>query len=455
MQLQQYYLACLAHASYLLSDGGEAAVIDPRRDVDIYIDDAAKLGVRIRYVIETHLHADFVSGHRELAARTGAQIVLGHRAGAKFPHKAVHENDVLKLGSASLLTLETPGHTIESISIVIADPPAVFTGDTLFIGDVGRPDLDAHHTPKELAAMLYHSLHNKLLLLRDDVAVYPAHGAGSLCGRAISNERSSTIGEQKRTNYACRPMTQDEFIRVVTADLPERPAYFARDVEINRAGAPALSEMKPLPALSPILAASRIRNGAVVIDTRPGHQFAAGHIPGSINIGLNGQFAAWAGSLLPADREVILVCEEIGKVEESRMRLARVGIDKVVGYVAQGLLGWQSEDQPVAQLSQITAGGLLERLGEYTIVDVRNDSEVAQGAIRGSLHIPLGALNHRLDRIPTSKPVLVTCKSGYRAMAAASLLLANGFSDVINLIGGYDAWVATPSSQSTKASSAS
>lgn len=455
MQLQQYYLACLAHASYLLSDSGEAAVIDPRRDVDIYIDDAAKLGARIKYVIETHLHADFVSGHRELAARTGAQIVLGHRAGAKFPHKAVRENDVLKLGSANLLILETPGHTIESISIVIVDPPAVFTGDTLFIGDVGRPDLDANHTPQELAAMLYQSLHNKLLLLRDDVAVYPAHGAGSLCGRAISNERSSTIGEQKRTNYACRPMTQDEFIRVVTADLPERPAYFSRDVEINRAGAPALSDMKPLPALSPILAASRIRNGAIVIDTRPGHQFAAGHIPGSINIGLNGQFAAWAGSLLPAEREVILVCEEIGKVEESRMRLARVGIDKVVGYVAQGLLGWQSEDQPVAQLSQITASGLLERFGEYTLVDVRNDNEVAQGAIPGSLHIPLGALNHRLDRIPKSKPVLVLCKSGYRAMAAASLLLANGFTDVINLIGGYDAWAAMPASQGTKASSAS
>lgn len=455
MQLQQYYLACLAHASYLLCDSGEAAVIDPRRDVDIYIDDAAKLGARIKYVIETHLHADFVSGHRELAARTGAQIVLGHRAGAKFPHKAVRENDVLKLGSANLLILETPGHTVESISIVIVDPPSVFTGDTLFIGDVGRPDLDANHSPKELAAMLYNSLHNKLLTLRDDVAVYPAHGAGSLCGRAISNERSSTIGEQKRTNYACQPMTQEQFIAVVTSDLPERPAYFSRDVEINRAGAPALSEMKPLPALSPILAASRIRNGAIVIDTRPGHQFAAGHIPGSFNIGLNGQFAAWAGSLLPAEREFILVCEEIGKVEESRMRLARVGIDKVVGYVAQGILGWQSEDQPVAQLSQITAGGLLERFGEFTIVDVRNDSEVAQGAIPGSMHIPLGALSRRLDRIPKSKPVLVHCKSGYRATAGASLLMANGFTDVINLIGGYDAWIAMPSGQSTTASSAS
>lgn len=455
MQLQQYYLACLAHASYLLSDNGEAAVIDPRRDVDIYIDDAAKLGARIKYVIETHLHADFVSGHRELAARTGAQIVLGHRAGAKFPHKAVHENDVLKLGSASLLILETPGHTIESISIVIIDPPAVFTGDTLFIGDVGRPDLDPNHPPRDLAAMLYQSLHNKLLLLRDDVAVYPAHGAGSLCGRAIGEGNSSTIGEQKRTNYACRPMTQDQFVRIVTADLPERPAYFTRDVEINRAGAPALSEMKRVPALSPILAASRIRNGAAVIDTRSGHQFAAGHIPGSINIGLNGQFAAWAGSLLPGERDVILVCEEIDKVEESRLRLARVGIDKVVGYIAQGLLGWQAEDQPVAQLPQITAGELVERFGNYTIVDVRNDSEVAQGVIPGSLNIPLGVLSRRLDRIPKSKPVLVHCKSGYRASAAASLLLASGFTDVTNLIGGYDAWAITSSSQSTRASSAS
>lgn len=455
MQVQQYYLACLAHASYLLSDSGEAAVIDPRRDVDIYIEDAAKLGVRIKYVIETHLHADFVSGHRELAARTGAQIVLGYRAGAKFPHKAVRDNDVLKLGSASILVLETPGHTVESISLVIVDPPAVFTGDTLFIGDVGRPDLDANHTPRQLAAMLYNSLHKKLLLLRDDVAVYPAHGAGSLCGRAISNERSSTIGEQKRTNYACRPMTEEEFIAVVTADLPERPAYFARDVEINRAGAPALSEMKPLPALSPILAASRIRNGAIVIDTRPGHQFAAGHIPGSLNIGLNGQFAAWAGSLLPADRDVILVCEEVGKVEESRMRLARVGVDKVIGYVAQGILGWQSEDQPVASLPQITAGGLIERFGEFTIVDVRNDNEAAQGVIPGSIHLPLGVLSHRLDRIPKSKPVLVYCKSGYRAAAAASLLMTKGFSDVINLIGGYDAWAVTPASQNTTASSAS
>lgn len=442
IRVQQYYLACLAHASYLISEGSEAAVIDPQRDVDRYLQDAARLGVTIKYVIETHLHADFVSGHQELAARTGAQIVLSHRANAKFPHRPVHDGEILWIGGAALRVIETPGHTVESICLLLESVPnALFSGDTLFIDDVGRPDLDAHFTPQELAGMLYDSLHGKLLRLGDDTVVYPAHGAGSLCGRAMSSERSSTIGEQKHNNYACRPMPKDEFIAKMTVDLPERPAYFARDVELNRAGAPALSEMKPLPALTPLAATERICQGAVVVDTRPAHQFAAGHIPGAINLGLNGQFASWAGSLIPGNATIILVCEENTKVEESRLRLARVGLDGVVGYVARGILGWQDDGRPLAEMQQITAAGLRDRFGDFNLLDVRNDAESALGGIPSALHIPLGALRARLDRVPSNKALVVYCQGGYRSAAAVSLLMAAGRSQVVNLIGGYQAWL--------------
>jgi len=300
MFFKQFYLGCLAHASYMIGSNGEAAVVDPRRDVDSYIDEAREQGLQIKHVIETHLHADFVSGHRELAQRTGAKIYFGAKAGAKFEHVPVREGDEIAMGDVVLRFLETPGHTPESVSVLVVDrsvsevPKAVLTGDTLFIGDVGRPDLlGARMSAQELAGMLYDSLHGKLLALPDSVEVYPAHGAGSLCGRNISSETSSTIGQQRQFNYALRPMPREDFVRMMTTDLPEAPAYFARDVAINRDGAPDLAELPDPAALEPADVAALQKEGAMVLDTRPAAQFGAGHVPGSLNIGLSGQFASW------------------------------------------------------------------------------------------------------------------------------------------------------------------
>ena len=319
MYFEQFYLGCLSHASYVLASDGIAAVVDPQRDVGIYIDEAAKHGFSIQYVIETHLHADFVSGHRELAARTGAKVYLGAKAGAKFEHVPIRDGDELRFGKCHLKFIETPGHTIESISIVVTDlekperPFAVLTGDTLFIGDVGRPDLSGDFTPQQLAGMLYDSLHNKLLKLPDDVKVFPAHGAGSLCGRQMSSERSSTIGQQKISNYALRASSRDEFVRLLTADLPERPEYFAHDVEINREGAPPLQDLPPLPALSAADVAARQKKGAIVLDTRDAMEYGAAHIPGSIQIGLSGQYASWAAIVLGLDHDIVLLCRRCGE----------------------------------------------------------------------------------------------------------------------------------------------
>src|SRR5271170_7823006 len=288
MYFQSFYLTCLAHASYMIGSDGIAAVVDPQRDVEIYIEDAKQQGLKIGYVIETHLHADFVSGHRELAERTGATIYLGSRAGATFPHVGVHDGDEIRFGRLVLRFLETPGHTIESVSIAITDldrretPYAVLTGDTLFIGDVGRPDLAPDLTPQQLAGMLFDSLHQKLLPLGDDVEVYPAHGAGSLCGKQMRPERQSTIGKERALNYALRPSSKEEFVLLLTAELPERPGYFALDAELNRSGAPSLTEMQPIPELT----AEQIPESAIVLDTRPSQQFFAGHIPGAVHIAL-------------------------------------------------------------------------------------------------------------------------------------------------------------------------
>ncbi len=303
MYFKQFYLGCLAHASYLIGANGEAAVVDPQRDVDQYIAEADAQGCKIKYVIETHLHADFVSGHRELAARTGAEIVFGAKAGAELPHRAVKDGDELELGPVVLRVLETPGHTPESISLVVIDtsvsdePQKVLTGDTLFIGDVGRPDLAGArgYTKEMMAGLLYDSLHEKLLTLDDAVEVYPAHGAGSMCGRNMSQEKSSTIGQQRQFNYALQPMARAEFVAMMTRDLPEQPAYFARDAEINRAGAPPLAELPRPVALTPAEVVQATEQGAVLLDVRPAAEFGAGHVPGAINIGLGGQFAIWPG----------------------------------------------------------------------------------------------------------------------------------------------------------------
>src|SRR5881296_1961649 len=331
MYFKQFYLACLAHASYLIGSEGEAAVVDPQRDVDQYIQEAGTQNLKIKYIIESHLHADFISGHRELAARTGAEIVFGQKAGAKFSHRPVKDGDELIIGRVRLRIMETPGHTPESICVLVIDtesseqPRKVLTGDTLFIGDVGRPDLAGGkgYTPQSMAAMMYDSLHDKLLKLDDGVEVYPAHGAGSMCGKNLSTDTSSTIGQQRQFNYALQPMTKAQFVTMMTTDLPEAPAYFAKDAEINRSGASPLDELSPL---APADVLKLKEQGCVVLDVRPAGEFGAGHVPGSLNIGLGGQFASWAGSLIPADAGIVLVAEEEERVREARTRLARVGL---------------------------------------------------------------------------------------------------------------------------------
>src|SRR5215813_193949 len=300
MYFKQFYLGCLAHASYLIGSGGEAVVVDPQRDVEQYVAEAAAQNLKIRYIIETHLHADFISGHRELAARTGAEIVFGEKADPTFPHVHAKDDDEIKIGKVSLRIMETPGHTPESICVLVTDteegsgerlsPPKVLTGDTLFIGDVGRPDLAGGkgYTPQAMAAMLYDSLHEKLLKLDDTVEVYPAHGAGSMCGKNLSSETSSTIGQQRKFNYALQPMTKDQFVAMMTTDLPEAPAYFAKDAEINRVGASALNELPPPAPLKPMDVSRLAKEGYVILDVRSAAEFGAGHVPGSLNIGLGG-----------------------------------------------------------------------------------------------------------------------------------------------------------------------
>ena len=450
MEFEQFYLGCLAQASYLIGSNGEAAVVDPRRDVDVYIDAARAKGLTICHVIETHLHADFVSGHRELAERTGAKIYFGAKAGAKFSHVPVKDGDEIRMGEVTLKFLETPGHTPESVSIVVTDrgrsetPEAVLTGDTLFIGDVGRPDLmGSKASPEELASKLYDSLHEKLLKLPDSVKVYPAHGAGSLCGRNISSETSSTIGEQRRFNYALRPMPREEFVKLVTTDLPEAPAYFSRDAALNREGPTSLEALAPPPALSPDDVALLQKAGAVVLDTRSSAEYGAGHVPGALHIGQSGQLASWAGSLMSPQGPIILVAEDEEKIGETRTRLARVGIENVSGFLAGGIRAWDAAGRPLAKTEQITVDELAERLGErrdMQVVDVRRPPEWKDGHIPQAVSMPLdrlAALSKPLDR---KRPVAAICAGGYRSSIATSVLERMGFERITNVVGGMTAW---------------
>jgi glyoxylase-like metal-dependent hydrolase (beta-lactamase superfamily II)/rhodanese-related sulfurtransferase len=450
VQVELFYLGCLAHASYLVSSEGVAAVIDPQRDVDIYIETAARDGLRIEHIIETHLHADFVSGHRELASRTGARIYIGAASGARFPHIPVHDGDSIQFGSCQLRFLETPGHTAESVSVAMTDlrnpghPKAVFTGDTLFVGDVGRPDLSAEHTPEELAAMLYRSLHEKLLVLPDDTVVYPAHGAGSLCGRQMGSDRSSTIGRERVFNYALQAKNSEEFVSLLTESLPPRPEYFQRDVELNREGAAPIDALPQLDALSAARVKQLQSEGAVVLDTRPATQFAAAHVPGAVHIALSGQYASWAARLLGLDARIVICAEEADHIRESQLRLARVGVERIEGYLDEGASGWIRAGLEAAHVPQVTGSELhdvMEREHDHLLVlDVREPSEVGTGGIDGSVHIPLGQLPKRLNELDREKLVVVHCKSGYRSSIATSLLKREGFAEVANLIGGFDAW---------------
>jgi len=453
VEIKRFYLACLAHASYLIHDGGEAVVIDPQRDVDLYVEDAQQLGLRIRWVIETHLHADFVSGHLELASRTGATICIGAGSGALFEHRVLNDGDELPLGNATLRILSTPGHTEESVCIVAYDadatePRAVFTGDTLFIGDVGRPDLSPTKTPQELAAMLFDSLHTKLLTLPDETLVFPAHGAGSLCGRQMSCDDSSTIGKERRFNYALQPHDRDQFVSLLTAEIPPRPGYFQQEVARNRAGALPIEKLEPVRALSPDELLALQSKGAVVLDTRSSVQFGAAHVPGSIHIGLSGQFASWAARMLGIESAVLLLAEDEATLEESRVRLARVGLENVLGYLSGGILGWISAGKPVQSIDQISVQGLAAAISAdpetWTVLDVREVSERSlDGLIPHSISIPLPELPARMAEINPNANVAIHCKSGYRSAIGASFLQAGGVSRVANVIGGYDAWALT------------
>ena len=444
MQIERFYLGCLAHASYIVHDDGEAAVIDPQRDVDLYIDLARERGLTIRWVIETHLHADFVSGHLELARRTGATICMGAGSGAGFEHRVLHDGDELPLGRNLLRTLATPGHTEESVCIVALEagkPLAVFTGDTLFIGDVGRPDLSPTKTPQQLAAILYDSLHTKLLALPDDTIVYPAHGAGSLCGRNMSADSSSTIGRERRTNYALLARSREQFVELLTGDLPPRPTYFNDEVALNRSGATALEDLPPVPSLTPDEVAALQAGGATILDTRPTTDFAAAHIPGSINVALSGQFASWAARVLGVGARVVIVAEDDAAIHESRLRLARVGLEDVAGALEGSIFRWIDAGKPVQSLDQISAADLDGWLGDNTtILDVREASEHASGAIPGAVSIPLPDLKGRLSELDPANTVVVHCKGGYRSSCAASILQSAGFPAVVNLTGGFDAW---------------
>ena len=450
MYFKQFYLACLAHASYLIGSDGEAAVVDPQRDVDEYIEEAGAQGLKIKYVIETHLHADFVSGHQEIAARTGAQIIFGAKAGAAFEHRAVRDGEEITMGSVVLRFLETPGHTPEGICVLVTapgEPQKLLTGDTLFIGDVGRPDLAGGkgYTSQMMAEMMYDSLHGKLLKLPDETEVYPAHGAGSMCGKNMSKETSSTIGEQRQFNYALKPMSKEEFVTMMTADLPEAPSYFPKDAEINRSGARELSELQPPQPLTPQQVVELRDNSHILLDVRSAADFGAGHVPGSMNIGLGGQFAIWAGSLIPLTASIVVIADTGAQVDETVVRLARVGIENVKGYLEGGVESWRAAGLPVEALTQISVAELNERIAndEMQIVDVRRPGEYVNGHVPHALNAPLASLDKSLGPLNLRKDKLtaVICAGGYRSSAAASLLEQQGFSNLLNVSGGTGAWV--------------
>ncbi|BBX87022.1 MBL fold hydrolase [Mycolicibacterium aubagnense] len=452
MILQQYYLDCLSHASYLIGDEttGRAVVVDPQRDVAGYVADAKERGLTIELVIETHFHADFLSGHLELAKATGAKIVYSSVAETEFDSMGVADGERYSLGDVTLEFRHTPGHTPESMSVVVYEhaddqtPYGVMTGDTLFIGDVGRPDLLASigYTREELADKLYDSLHDKLMTLPDATRVYPAHGAGSACGKNLSTDLWSTIGDQKATNYALRAADKASFMNLVTEGQPPAPGYFVYDAILNRKDRELLDETKMPTAMTYEQARKAIDAGAVLVDGRGPEEFALGHLRGAVNIGLQGRYAEFAGSVLPSDVDIVLFTEP-GQELEGKNRLARIGFDRVIGYVAEPYAVLVDHPSDVRVASRLTAKAFGERAAELPnlqIVDVRNPGEVAAGAIPNAIGIPVGQLPTRLAELDPAKPTVVYCAGGYRSSVAASLLRRNGFNDVSDIVGGYGAW---------------
>jgi glyoxylase-like metal-dependent hydrolase (beta-lactamase superfamily II) len=458
MNIKQYYLGCLSHASYLITDEKTktAAVVDPQRDIEQYLADAAAGGYQIKHVFLTHFHADFLAGHIELRNRAGAKIYLGSRAEAEFDFVKLKDGDAIEFGDVRLAILETPGHTPEGISILVYDlakdanqPLAVLTGDTLFIGDVGRPDLLASIgvTADELADMLYDSITNKLTKLPDATLVYPAHGAGSMCGKSLSKETVSTIGEQKKFNYALQPMSREEFKRLVTAEQPEAPAYFVHDAIRNRQERPSLETTleKSLRGL-PLEEVLRLRNqGAQLLDVRDAVDFEGAHLAGSLNIALQGKYATWCGTMLRHDAPIVVIGEP-GTEEEAVMRLGRIGFDNVAGYLQGGMDALRDTPELVARIDRTTAVALAEELASDAppvVIDVRAPSEWQAAHLAGSRNVPLNHLRERIAEIPQDRAVVVHCEGGYRSAIAASVLAQAGRKNVLDLVGGFKAWSAS------------
>jgi len=456
MILKQYYLGCLAHASYLIADQTTrlAAVIDPQRDIEQYLADAEELGCAIRHVFLTHMHADFIAGHLELRDRVGATIHLGAAASAEYHFIPMADGADVRLGNVRLAVLQTPGHSPESISILVFDPDhgderpyAVLTGDTLFIGDVGRPDLRASlgWSADRLGSMLYDSLHDKLLPLPDETLVYPAHGAGSLCGKNLSTDTVSTIGEQRKYNYALQPMSRERFVEIVTADQPDTPAYFTYDAVLNSRERPTLDdalarELRPL-TLQQLL--DMLDDGAQLLDTRDPAEFEGAHIRGALNVGLGGSFATWCGTLLDPGRPILLVGEP-GRETEAATRLGRIGFDAVAGYLAGGMQQLAHAPEVVERTERITAGSVAEQLATPApplLVDVRTTREWEDAHIDGAVNLPLAHLGERVGTLPQDRPLVVYCASGYRSAIATSLLRRDGLPRVANLVGGLAAWI--------------
>lgn len=457
MIFTQHYLGCLSHASYLIGDEktGRAVVVDPQRDIGVYLGEAEEKGLRIERVLETHLHADFLSGHLELAAATGALISFGEGAQLDFPTEPVTDGQRIDLGDVWLEIRATPGHTPESICVVVYEhsedrvPYGVLTGDTLFVGDVGRPDLLASSgtgfDAGTLGRLLYKSLHRQILNLPDETRVFPAHGAGSSCGKQLSSETSSTVGEERRSNYALQPMTEDEFLAAVTEGQPVRPHYFSFDAKRNREAHRLLNETVAPPEMGLVEVMDQIAGGAVPLDTREPADFAAGHLRRAINVGLHGRFAEWAGDVLDPDREIVLVGDPASALE-STVRLARIGFDAVTGYLRDPSELFMARPDLVESSSRVTIEQLAELVGllpDIQLVDVRNPGETAEGTLCEARVIPLALLVDSLDELDRNAPVVVNCAGGYRSMVAASLLSHAGFADVSDLIGGYGAWTAS------------
>jgi rhodanese-related sulfurtransferase/glyoxylase-like metal-dependent hydrolase (beta-lactamase superfamily II) len=457
MILKQYYLGCLAHASYLLGDeeSRTAIIVDPQRDIQQYLADAEQFGLQIRHVFLSHFHADFVAGHLELRDSCGATIYLGARAKAEYKFVAMKDGDTLDFPGLRLQVLETPGHTIESISILVFDrgkdaaiPHAVLTGDTLFIGDVGRPDLRASlgWSATELGALLFDSLHDKLLTLPNEVLVYPAHGAGSLCGKKLSSDTVSTLGDQRRLNYALKPTSKEEFVRLVTADQPDAPPYFTYDAVLNTRERVTLQENLDL-VHKPVELAEVLQmgeGGAQFLDVRDPEQYAKGHLAGSINIGLGGQYATWAGTVLDRARPIVIIAEP-GREQEAALRLGRIGFDHVRGYLEGGMealaarpdLVWPTDRVSVLIAAEDMASGELS-----LILDVRTPHEWTAKHIEGSLNIPLNHLEDRIEEVPRDRRIAVHCAGGYRSSIAASILQQYGITNQIEIAGGLAAWEA-------------